>query len=111
LAENISTQKGEVAKLIEVETLRFFKGKMIHDHYKPFQQFVSYQEYLCVGHGNTISIFNTLTSTWDKHFSFNRGQGDKDLLDTTSIFDFKATNSVVCVFLNQYQNGEICVYF
>ena len=84
---------------------------MIHDHYKPFQQFVSYAEYLCVGHGNAVSIFNTLTNTWDKHFTFNKNQTDEEVLDTTSTFDFKATNSVVCIFLNQYKNGEICVYF
>lgn len=79
-AETISTLKAEIAKPIETSTLRFFQSMMVHDHYKPFQQFVSYENYLCVCHGNTVSIFNTLTGIWEKHFSF--GYGDQNLLDT-----------------------------
>lgn len=94
---------------MDVEAQRFFECKMIHDHYKPFQQFVCYAEYLCVGHGNTVSIFNTLTNEWEKHFSFSRKESE-NLLETKSTFDYKATNNVVCIFFNQYKYGEICVY-
>lgn len=86
---------------------------MLHDHYKPFQSFVSYDDYLCVSHGNTISIFNTLSEVWEKHFSFTHNtKNNENLLDQNKTFDFEESNRVISVFQNEYKNKqEIGLFF
>jgi len=80
----------------------------IHKHYKPFQHFVDYCDYLCVSHGSLVSVFNSLSGVWERHFPFKRGQNS--LMDSKSAFDYKATNNVVCMFLNSFQQEEVCLY-
>lgn len=86
---------------------------MIHDHYMPFKQFVCYSHYLCVCHGNIVSIYNRLTNEWEKHFLFNKSSNsDLDSNYSGFTFDFRETNDIACCFLNEYKGvEEICIYF
>ena len=43
---------------------------MIKEHYKPFESFVLYLNYLMVAHGNIISYFDTVAKEWVNHTNF-----------------------------------------
>jgi hypothetical protein len=60
LAETITMEEAEQSK--QIDAIPAFYGMMIHAHYKPFHSFVSYEGFMAVCHGNTVSIFNSMTS-------------------------------------------------
>ena len=60
----------ENERLINQEDMHSFCSQVIKDHYKPFETFVLYMNYLLVAHGNIVSYYNTAEKDWLGHINF-----------------------------------------
>ena len=60
----------ENEQLIDKDDMHSFCSQVIKDHYKPFETFVLYMNYLLVAHGNIVSYYDTAAKDWMGHINF-----------------------------------------
>ena len=86
-----------------------FCSQVIKDHYKPFETFVLYMNYLLVAHGNIVSYYNTAEKDWLGHINFcdkeSHAEGSHSVILNDS-YAFMKNKKVLKVFRHESSKGE-----